>query len=312
LTTTLHQCSCPHCSSALEYDGAYSGQVIDCPCCQKPLTLPEKPFEPEKSGVVTSLFNKLKQVRQTAQEKSILKQKILDAVSDGVLTTEELAQIRAFMSETGLPESEVEDWSREIFVKAVESLDVYGVSLARISSIEAIAVTLGLNLGKIRNEQRRIEHFRRIAQIREGDMPRLTIPNVLFQSGEEAHWCEPARLWEYKVVGRRYEGGSRGISFRVAKGVSLRLGASRGQMVTDSADVPVCDGNFIITNRRLIFQGEGKSFDTKFDKIIDMTNHADGIRYSEKNRQKPRKIQYFAPNGEIIIEVLNRVFSGET
>ncbi len=94
------------------------------------------------------------------------------------------------------------------------------------------------------------------------------------------------------------------------KGVSFRVGAHSGQLVTDTADVPVSDGEFIITSQRLIFRGNSKSFDTKYEKLLEMHNHIDGIYYSETNRQKQKKIQYLQPNGDIIVEILSCLMSG--
>lgn len=102
------------------------------------------------------------------------------------------------------------------------------------------------------------------------------------------------------------------MSFRIAKGVTIRTGATRGRSVSESADQIVSEGNFVITNKRFIFQGDPKSFETKYEKLLDITNHLDGIRFSESNRQKRRQLQYTEPNGDIIVEILSQLFSGRS
>ncbi len=95
------------------------------------------------------------------------------------------------------------------------------------------------------------------------------------------------------------------MSFRIVKGVSFRVGAHRGQLVSETGNVPVSSGRLVITDRRLIFQADRKTFAADFEKIIDVQPAPDGIRFSESNRQKPRLVLYEQPNGEFVCEVLS-------
>jgi hypothetical protein len=132
---------------------------------------------------------------------------------------------------------------------------------------------------------------------------------ILLKADEAAYWTEPGTLYEEKVVSRHYEGGSSGVSLRIVKGVTFRVGAHRGQLVTETGNVAVSSGNLVITNRRLIFQGDKKSFTAEFEKIIEVQPAPDGIRFSESNRQKPRLILYDKPNGDFVCEVLSHLWS---
>jgi hypothetical protein len=78
-------------------------------------------------------------------------------------------------------------------------------------------------------------------------------------------------------VGRHYEGGSQGVSFRLAKGITYRVGARRGHLVSDKQVMPVSTGNFVMTNKRAVFAGDAKSFALKFDKIINLELYANGL-----------------------------------
>lgn len=235
---------------------------------------------------------------------------LLDAVSDGFLSSDELESVQAFMRDNGLHPVEMQEWSREIFKKAVDSLSAANVSTDRIRSIEEIKVKLAISEHDIASELDRFYRLRFIVEIRGGKLPAVNAPNVILRSTEKALWVQPGQLWENRVVTRRYEGGSAGISFRIAKGITLRSGGTRGRLVSDNADVPVSTGNFIVTNRRFIFEGDQKSFETEFEKILSIDSHLDGIRFSESNRQKPRQISYAEPNGDIIVEILSQTFSG--
>jgi hypothetical protein len=86
-----------------------------------------------------------------------------------------------------------------------------------------------------------------------------------------------AQLLEERVVGRRSQGGSRGVSIRIMKGVSCRVGASGGTSVSVRGVVPVSVGYFCITSHRLIFSGNAKSFAFDRKKILSTKIHSDGI-----------------------------------
>lgn len=270
--------------------------------CSQPMTLPAAVAAPPQR----SFFQRFKDAGQSVLDKRRLKALVLETVADGELTADELAQIEAVLAEKGIDRSVISEWGADILERAVDSIDRMNVSAARLDSIDGIIRTLGVTSAK---EMERLNRWRYIAGIREGNLPVQNVENVVLRNGELVHWVEPANLWEERVVSRRYEGGSRGVSFRIAKGVTIRTGGTRGQLVTDTADVPVSEGNFIITSNRLVFQGLAKSFETKYEKIVDINNHLDGIRYSESNKQKPRKIQYYSANGDIIVEILSQVFA---
>ena len=134
-----------------------------------------------------------------------------------------------------------------------------------------------------------------------------TPPNIFFKKNERPLWVEPAVLYEEVVVDRRYEGGSQGVSFRIAKGVNWRVGSTRGRLVSEKCNVPVDEGQFVITDQRLIFNGDIKSFDTNLTKIISVNIHPDGMTYSQSNRTKKRIVNFPSNNGDIICAILNHI-----
>jgi hypothetical protein len=88
------------------------------------------------------------------------------------------------------------------------------------------------------------------------------------------------------VAIREYRGGSRGVSFRIMKGVSYRVGANRGRMVTVGSTVEVADiGVLSVTDRRVVFSGSAKTLEFRYDKLAGMELFTDGIRLGVTNRQ---------------------------
>ena len=83
------------------------------------------------------------------------------------------------------------------------------------------------------------------------------------------------------MVDRQFVGGSSGASFRIARGVSYRVGNFRGHTVTKRAVVPVSTGSLVITSKRLVFLGDNKGFNSRLDKLLDVHLFAHGLRVED-------------------------------
>jgi hypothetical protein len=103
---------------------------------------------------------------------------------------------------------------------------------------------------------------------------------ALLKSGEIAYAAVRGTLQEEKIL--RYEAGSAGVSVRVMKGVSVRTGGTRGGAVRGVVDV--AEGELVITNRRVIFAGDRKSFSVEHDGVLNTTNYRDGFGVSTATR----------------------------
>src|SRR5689334_4199577 len=110
MATTYHRCACPHCQQDLEYPGELSAQVIDCPMCTAPMTLPAAMPVP----LPRSLLQRLKDSGQSVLDKRKLKALLLESVDDGVLTTDEIATIQALMEQSCIEKNALEPWANEI------------------------------------------------------------------------------------------------------------------------------------------------------------------------------------------------------
>ena len=77
-------------------------------------------------------------------------------------------------------------------------------------------------------------------------------------------------------VKREIVGRSAGTSVRVAKGVYMRAGASRGTPVEKDVIVDRGKGTLAVTSRHLYFSGQ-RSFRVRFDKIVSVKAWADAV-----------------------------------
>jgi len=80
-------------------------------------------------------------------------------------------------------------------------------------------------------------------------------------------------------------GGSRGVSFRVMKGVYYHVGSFQSQ---SHEQLKAIDrGRFILTNKRLIFSGAAKSMDIDLRKISTVVPYSDAITVTKNTGTKP-------------------------
>jgi hypothetical protein len=98
-----------------------------------------------------------------------------------------------------------------------------------------------------------------------------------FQKSEELVWLFPnVELFEQRIK-TTYEGGSSGVSFRLAKGVYYRTGSFKGHPVKTTKIVPVATGLLALTNKHVYFSSSIKNFRINYNKIITLDPYSDGI-----------------------------------
>ena len=111
-------------------------------------------------------------------------------------------------------------------------------------------------------------------------------PPIILKKNEEANLVlEGISLREPRAVRQTY-GGYGGPSFRVAKGVSFRLGsvAARSESHEELRDID--KGTLVLTNKRLIFIGSKRTNNIELKKIIAIEAYKDGIGSQRENKQK--------------------------
>ena len=89
-----------------------------------------------------------------------------------------------------------------------------------------------------------------VANVNDHRLPVIDEPHLLSRPGEVVHLETMAQLLKTVAI-REYQGGSQGVSLRIMKGVSYRVGAMRGKMVTVGSETVVADeGIFSVTDRQ--------------------------------------------------------------
>ena len=112
-------------------------------------------------------------------------------------------------------------------------------------------------------------------------------PSIVLDMGEEVMCHAPTTLVEPRAV-RSWSGGYGGPSFRIAKGISFRLGGSGGTSESHDERRPIDTGTLVLTNQRLIFVGSKRTVNVPVQKIIGVDNEGyfDWLRLNFEGRQK--------------------------
>jgi len=244
-------------------------------------------------NLFNSLIEKYKNSKQKSLNKKEFRNLLLEAVSDGKITEEETKGLERKKTELGLTSKEIKDLRIEIYTTAFSAAKS-DTQITKDEEKELLKIQnyLGIEDAEIEHNKKELARLRLLNEIQLGNIPEIPLTNFIKQKGEIARWVELASLLEEKVIRRRYEGGSRGMSFRIMKGVSYRVGGHRGHITSETGIVEVGRGDIVLTNKRIVFRGDRKSFATKLNNILDVRVYTNGAYLSENNKSKPRLIKF--------------------
>lgn len=110
-----------------------------------------------------------------------------------------------------------------------------------------------------------------------------------FQKSERCVWVFYDVEFFEETTKTRFEGGSTGVSLRVAKGLYVRQSAFRGHPVVTSELSHLDSGVLALTTKHLYFAGSRKSHRTPYTKIVSFRPHTDGLGVQrDAARAKPQ------------------------
>lgn len=127
------------------------------------------------------------------------------------------------------------------------------------------------------------------------DAAQATGMDVMLAQGETLYLkLEGAACVEVRAAAGQFRGRSQSMSFRVARGVSYRVGGARGQYVPGPQSPAVLDtGTALITSKRVVFRGDKESREWKFDKLTGIEDAEESwTALPVTNRQKTSGIGY--------------------
>lgn len=230
-------------------------------------------------------------------------------LQDRTLTSEELRDLSTVASRLNLSPRDVHECHVRVLTELGQALlqsnAVTRQSLTEFDRLLALLQVDGLELGQVRNGL--AQYMLRFA-LQDGTAPRLDPAQwgIFVKPGEVVHFCADARAMEARAVARQFSGGAAGGSFRVAKGVSIRLGGFQGISSPITRVVPVASGRLVMTNRSVAFLADKKGFNVEWRKVSGFEPYTDGIRIFLATRSTAPMLQFdHEPLGVYAAEIAN-------
>jgi hypothetical protein len=168
------------------------------------------------------------------------------------------------------------------------------VEKGELETLQAIQISFGLPHNAIHYDEKFVPYTYAYTIKEENKLPPCEITigdgmsHPILKKGEEIHYITPVILKEIRVKNLGYVGGSQGVSFRIMKGVSYRVGATRGHILKEEALTETSRGFFIITNKRLLLQPlkENKAVSIPLEKVISYNCYENGVDICKDGREK--------------------------
>lgn len=214
-----------------------------------------------------------------------------------------------------LPENTVSNLVSERFTRVLnESEEDRRLTPEEEERINETATALGLDeesaqsiLGPYRA---RLELFKLLYEVEQGNLPATEAPfGFAKKKRETVHLIIENTAFHEERTQTTYQGGSQGLSFRVAKGVNYRVGGHKGHIERTPVVTHIDDGKLIITSERIVFIGERKRKICEFKRFIDFELFSDGIKIAVTNRQKPSWFIFHEAYSELMGLIVTRLLN---
>jgi hypothetical protein len=211
-----------------------------------------------------------------------------------------------------LHEKERRDRARDAFRLYAENvLADDELNVDEESAFGAVAAALGIGQASLQDEHHDILGRLMVAKLNDGRLTVIEAPQLLTKKNEVVHLEIGAALLK-EVAIREWQAGSRGVSFRIAKGVSYRVGNTRGKSVVVGTEQLVEDvGILSVTSSRVVFTGDRKSMEIPFSKLLDMKVFPDAIVFHASNRQRSPMFRIQLNMADVVAATVNAAVQGE-
>ena len=114
-------------------------------------------------------------------------------------------------------------------------------------------------------------------------LPIINIETLNLTKGEVCHFAGDGCFCKQKQQTVGYQGGSRGVSIRVMKGVSFRVGNYQGHYVKQDI-IERTNGLIYLTNKKIIFTAIKNSSVIRFKDIINLNADANMLQIQTEKK----------------------------
>jgi hypothetical protein len=213
-------------------------------------------------------------------------------LADNQLTNEEVNELKLLANELNLSDEDLKRINQKNAIELYENalrnvVSDQMVTFQEQEQLENLARQLGINTEQINLDNKLSEIYSYLVLLNaldHGYLPRVNSPSIILQKNEIAHLEISASLLDHKVITTGYSSASRGVSIRIMKGVSYRVGASRSTPIKEEVSIKY-SGVLEITSKRVVFAASQKSFSIPYSQLISFNPYSDGIGFQKSNKE---------------------------
>jgi hypothetical protein len=257
------------------------------------------------------LVQSIKSGIQDAQELEAVRQLFVQALSDMTLDVNEMGKLYREITSHGFSAEQI----HELGVYALRDVIQRAKSDGRVDDAEMQLIQQIVNLTSVPNETLGellsvLFVQRRLYEVSQGRLTPITVTGLNLYANEKAYWAEPVTLYEHKIVRRETVGRSQGVSLRIMRGVSYRIGGSKGQSVPIYDDVAVAQGQLIFTNQRVVFKGDRRTMMVMLKDVIGADPYTNAIVIHTNTSKQPLNFHYVRPeSAELVAQILMQLLA---
>jgi hypothetical protein len=214
------------------------------------------------------------------KKKAAYRDKVKEAVSDGKLSERDTAELEAMRKELDVAglDDEKTRMRRDLYNEAVGAVKKGGkLTQAEAAELARIQKFLALRDDQVEKTKWDLARLRTLTEIRQGNLPSVSAANPVLRGlqlepGEMAHYSVQAELLDLEGS----EGAARGVP--VQWSAAYVQGSARDQELPATGARVVGQGALVVTNRRVIFRGEGRTAAIRMARDVEMFLYGDGLR----------------------------------
>lgn len=213
------------------------------------------------------------------RKKAEFRDKVKEAVADGRLTAEKIADLEAVRKELDVEEASDDRtrFRREAFNEAVSAVKAGGkMTSDEARELARIQKFLALSDDQIEKTRWDLVRLKTFTEIREGRLPQVSpthhaLRGLKMQDNEVAHYCVPAEIYSITDPGT-------GVGVRQQPGFPYTLGAGAAHELPLKAALLQDAGVFLMTNLRMLVRADGHQHSFTLREVDQYYFYRDGLR----------------------------------
>lgn len=262
-------------------------------------------------GVPYSVLNSKGELDRIGQK--LFQGFVIDFFAKGVPMSQVQVNANSVMSVIPLNQTLVNETYYNVLNKAADNFMKDGVMTDHEQRlIESYTSSLGISLNNLpsycqNGGLERIAQSMILKNLQNGIYPAnpLTVP-VMLTKGEKVIWVYDNVTMLQEKITREYVGGSRGMSYRICKGLTYRTGSFKGHPVERSTMETIGVGEFVITDKNFFFHCPTASVKIPYKKLVGLTPYSDGLEV-HKEEAKPKRTVFQGFDAWFVMNVLNLI-----